>query len=85
MRSVIGRPKFDDLAYLMYTEKDGKMRMIEKDVLADQGIDPSIPDALALTTAKDKRVIIRPPEDRYSEPYDDMDYDEGPQFADIGI
>lgn len=82
---LIGRPKFDDLAYMMYTEKNGKMKMIEKDILADQGIDPSIPDALALTTTKDKRAIIRPPEDRHDSSYDDTDYDDGPQFADIGI
>ena len=33
--------------------------MIEKDVLAELGIDPSIPDTLALTTTKEKRVIVR--------------------------
>jgi hypothetical protein len=44
---------------MFYVEKNGKMKMIEKDVLAELGIDPSIPDALALTTTKEKRVIVR--------------------------
>jgi hypothetical protein len=82
---LLGRPTFDTLLYLFYTEKNGKMRMIEKDVLAELGIDPSIPDALALTTTKDKRVTIRPSEDHYDDLYDDLDHDDGPQFADIGI
>lgn len=78
----LGRPVFDTLLYMFYTEKNGKMRMIEKDVLAELGIDPSIPDALALTTTKDKRVIVRPSDgDEYSDP----DYEESAQFPDIGI
>lgn len=70
---LLGRPKFDDLGYMMYTEKNGKMKMIEKDVLVEYGIDPSIPDALALTTTKDKRVIIRPHEE---DNFFDADYKE---------
>lgn len=79
---LLGRPTFDTLLYMFYTEKNGKMRMIEKDVLADQGIDPSIPDALALTITKDKRVIVRPKND---DEYSDPDYGELAQFPDIGI
>lgn len=79
---LLGRPAFDDLLYMVYTDHLGKIKMIDKDTLFEQGIDPSIPDALALTTAKEKRVIIRPKED---DPFSDPDYEEGPQYADIGI
>jgi len=82
---LMKRPEFDNLLYMFYTERNGKMRMIEKDVLAEQGIDPSISDALALTTTKDKRVIIQPPEDRYGDPYNDPDYELPFQYPDIGI
>ncbi len=65
---LLGKPRFDNLLYMFYTEHNGKIKMIEKDVLAEQGIDPSIPDALAITTAKDKRIVARPTDD---DEYDD--------------
>jgi hypothetical protein len=52
--------------------------MIEKDTLIEQGIDSSIPDALALTITRDKRVLIRPSENDEWE-------NELPQYTDIGI
>jgi predicted phage terminase large subunit-like protein len=64
---LVGRPMFDDLLSMVYTDQSGKMKMIDKDTLIDQGIDVSIPDALALTTTKEKREINRPREDEYWE------------------
>lgn len=64
---LIDRPMFDDLLSMIYTDQSGKMKMIDKDTLLEQGIDASIPDALALTTIKEKREINRPREDDYWE------------------
>jgi hypothetical protein len=84
---LIGRPVFDDLLHIVYSNDNGKMKMVDKDILLEQGIDSSIPDALAMTTAKDKRVIIRPHEDDFPSHRDlpDPYYDESSQFPDIGI
>lgn len=81
---LIGRPIFDDLLYMVYKEQNGKMKMVDKEELFDQGIDPSIPDALALTTTKDKRVIERLYDDFPRHEVFDMDFD-SPQYPDIGI
>jgi hypothetical protein len=75
---LLGRPIFDDLLYMVYTEQNGKMKMIDKDTLMEQGIDSSIPDAFALTITRDKRVMIRPSEDDEWE-------NELPQYPYIGI
>lgn len=83
---LIGQHKFDDLLYIIYTDQSGKRKIIDREGLQDDGIDTSVPDALALTIAKEKRVLIRPPEERYRELWNDPEeYDEGLQFPDIGI
>lgn len=79
---LIKRPVFDDLLHMVYMDHNGKMKMVDKDELFEQGIDPSIPDAISITTAKDKRVIIRPPED---DQFGDMYEEESPQYPYIGI
>jgi hypothetical protein len=86
---LIGRPIFDDLLSMVYTAQNGKMKMIDKEILVEQGIDSSIPDALALTTTKDKREIIYPHEERrqydpYNDPWDQLN-ELPPQYPDIGI
>jgi len=84
---LIGRPAFDDLLHMVYSSNNGKMNMVDKDILFEQGIDSSIPDALALTTVRDKRVIIRPQEDDFPSHRDlpDPDYESPPQYPEIGI
>ncbi len=82
---LIGRHKFDDLLYIIYADLNGKRSIIDREELQDDGIDTSISDALALTISKEKRHIIRPPEDRYDDQYPDPDYDLMPQYPDIGI
>jgi hypothetical protein len=79
---LVKRPLFDDLLHMVYTDHNGKMKMVDKDTLFEQGIDPSIPDAISITTAKDKGVIVRPSDD---DVYSDPDYEEPPQYSDIGI
>jgi hypothetical protein len=76
--ALLGNHDFDDLLYICYTDTNGKRKLIERETLASEGIDTSIPDALALTIAKDKRVINRPKEDDYWE--EDL-----PQYPAIGI
>lgn len=76
---LVGRHVFDDLLYMVYTDTNGKRKMIDRDVLTEEGIDPSIPDALVLTMAKDKRVIQRPVQQ------EDFEEDDLPQFPYIGI
>ena len=82
---LIGQHKFDDLLYIVYTDQNSKRQIIDREELQDDGIDTSIPDALALTIAKEKRHIIRPPEDRYDDQYPDLDFELPPQYPDIGI
>lgn len=75
---LVGRHVFDDLLYMMYTDTNGKRKMIDRETLMEEGIDSSIPDALALTIAKDKIIIQRPAQQ-------DFDEEDFPQFSDIGI
>lgn len=79
---LVRRPVFDDLLHMVYTDHNGKMKIVDKDTLFEQGIDPSIPDAISITNAKDKRVIVRPSDD---DVYGDPDYVDSAQFPDIGI
>jgi predicted phage terminase large subunit-like protein len=76
---LIGRHVFDDLLYVVYTDTNGKRKMIDRETLMEEGIDSSIPDALALTIAKDKRIIQRPTQQ------EDFEEDDLPQFPYIGI
>ena len=76
--ALLGNHDFDDLLYICYADQSGKRKLIEREVLASEGIDTSIPDALALTIAKDKRAISRPNEDDYWE-------EDSPQYPTIGI
>ena len=76
---LIGRHIFDDLLYMVYTDTNSKRKMIDRDTLTEEGIDSSIPDALALTIAKDKRIIQRPAQQ------EDFGEDDLPQFPYIGI
>ncbi len=76
---LVGRHVFDDLLYMVYTDTNGKRKMIDRDTLAEEGIDPSIPEALALTITKDKIIIQRPPQQ------EDFEEDDLPQFPYIGI
>jgi predicted phage terminase large subunit-like protein len=64
---LIGRHAFDDLLYMIYTESNNKRKLIDRQKLFENGIDTSIPDALALTTAKEKKTLIRPTEDELFE------------------
>lgn len=76
---LIGRHAFDDLLYIVYTDTNGKRKMIDRETLMEEGIDSSIPDALALTIAKDKRIIQRPAQQ------EDFEEEDFPQFPYIGI
>ena len=76
---LVGRHVFDDLLYMVYTDTNGKRKMIDRETLMEEGIDSSIPDALALTIAKDKRIIQRPTQQ------EDFEEDDLPQFPYIGI
>ena len=76
---LVGRYIFDDLLYMVYTDTNGKRKMIDRETLTEEGIDSSIPDALALTIAKDKKIIQRPTQ---QENFEEEDL---PQYADIGI
>lgn len=75
---IVGFHVFDDLLYICYAEPSGKRKMIGREELAEGGIDSSIPDAFAMTTAKDKRTITRPSEDDFFE-------EDTPQYPAIGI
>lgn len=76
---LVGRHVFDDLLYVVYTDTNGKRKMIDRETLMEEGIDSSIPDALALTIAKDKRIIQRPTQQ------EDFEEDDLAQFPYIGI
>ncbi len=76
---LVGRHVFDDLLYMVYADTNGKRKMIDRDELTEEGIDSSIPDALVLTIAKDKRIIQRPAQQ------EDFEEDDLPQFPYIGI
>jgi hypothetical protein len=76
---LLGRHVFDDLLYMVYTDTNGKRKIIDRDALGEEGIDSSIPDALALTIAKDKRIIQRPAQQ------EDFEEEDFPQFPYIGI
>ncbi|MDP1624873.1 MAG: hypothetical protein Q8L64_03805 [bacterium] len=76
---LVGRYLFDDLLYMVYTDTNSKRKMTDRETLMEEGIDSSIPDALALTIAKDKRIIQRPTQQ------EDFGEDDLPQFPYIGI
>lgn len=76
---LVGRHVFDDLLYMVYTDTNNKRKMIDRETLMEEGIDSSIPDALALTIAKDKRIIQRPTQQ------EDFEEEDFPQFPYIGI
>src|SRR3989344_2121518 len=58
---LLGRPIFDDLLSIVYTEQpDTRIRIIDKEKLMEEGIDSSIPDALALTIVTDKEREYQP-------------------------
>jgi len=76
---IAGRHVFDDLLYMVYTDTNGKRKMIDRETLTEEGIDSSIPDALALTITKDKRIIQRPTQQ------EDFEEDDLPQYPYIGI
>jgi predicted phage terminase large subunit-like protein len=75
---LFGRPAFDDLLDIVWTEHGNKMRIIDRETLAEQGADSSIPSALAMTYVKGVKILKERPID------EDVYYD-GPQYADIGI
>ncbi len=77
--NLVGQHVFDDLLYMVYTDTNGKRKMIDRETLIEEGIDSSIPDALALTITKDKRTIQRPAQQ------EDFEEDDLPQFPMIGI
>jgi predicted phage terminase large subunit-like protein len=60
---LVGQNTFDDLLYMTYIEQGGKRKMADTDSFIEDGIDTSIPDALAMTFAKEKRAVIRPTEE----------------------
>ena len=58
---LLGRPVFDDLLSMVYAEQpDTRIRIIDKEKLLEEGIDSSIPDALALTIVTDKEPEYQP-------------------------
>lgn len=54
---LVDQHVFDDLLYIIYNENNNKRKLIDRYELFEDGIDTSIPDALALTITKDKRHI----------------------------
>ena len=52
---LLNRLRFDDLLYITWKEHDNSMQIIDKETLREDGIDVSIPDALAMTFVYEKR------------------------------
>jgi predicted phage terminase large subunit-like protein len=71
---LFSRPVFDDLSWIAYAEKMGRAKIIDKEKLAEEGIDSSIPDALVLTMVTEKNSF-----DPFIEPEDP------PRYPEIGI
>ncbi len=80
---LFGRPIFDDLLSIVWAESGNKMKIIDRETLADYGTDSSIPSALAMTMVKEVKKMSdrRQFEDDFLDPY----YDEPSQYRDIGI
>ncbi len=80
---LFGRPIFDDLLSIVWTEHTNKMKIIDRETLADYGTDSSIPSALAMTMVKEVKKMPdrRQFEDDFFDPY----YNEPPQYPYIGI
>ncbi len=72
---LFNRPKFDDLIYVTWKDKDGKMEIVDKETLREDGVDISIPDALAMTFVWGKRNNNYPIEE----------YEEEMLYPEIGI
>lgn len=52
--SLLPYGTFDDLLHMGYAEPSGKTKIIDKEKLFAEGIDSSIPDALAITFFTDE-------------------------------
>lgn len=52
---LFNRPRFDDLLYITWKEHNNMMQIIDKETLREDGVDISIPDALAMTFVYEKR------------------------------
>jgi hypothetical protein len=52
---LFNRPRFDDLLYITWKEHDNNMQIIDKEILREDGVDISIPDAIAMTFVYEKR------------------------------
>ena len=52
---LFNRPRFDDLLYITWKEHDNMMQIIDKETLQEDGVDVSIPDAIAMTFVYEKR------------------------------
>ncbi|MEI8249450.1 MAG: hypothetical protein WCG07_03070 [Candidatus Taylorbacteria bacterium] len=52
---LFNRPRFDDLLYITWKEHDNNMQIIDKETLREDGVDISIPDAIAMTFVYEKR------------------------------
>lgn len=80
---LFGRPIFDDLLSIVWKEHTNKMKIIDRETLADYGTDSSIPSALAITMVKEVKKMPdrRQFEDDFFDPY----YNEPPQYPYIGI
>jgi predicted phage terminase large subunit-like protein len=72
---LLNRHRFDDLLYVVWKENDGKMQIIEREKLRDDGVDLSIPDAIGMTFVWEKRWVDCPIDD----------YDEELMYPEIGI
>jgi predicted phage terminase large subunit-like protein len=81
---LFGRPVFDDLLSIVWAESGNKMKIIDRETLADYGTDSSIPSALAMTCVKEVKKVVerRGVGDGW---FDDADYIDSPQFPYIGI
>jgi predicted phage terminase large subunit-like protein len=81
---LFGKPIFDDLLSIVWTEHGNKMKIIDRETLAEDGTDSSIPSALAMTMVKE---VKKMPDTRQFEddPFNDPYYDSAPQFPEIGI
>jgi predicted phage terminase large subunit-like protein len=75
---LLGHNVFDDLLYMTYTEQGGKRKMTEFEGFLEDGIDTSIPDALTMTFARDRKPVVRPTREELEEENEMM-------YPEIGI
>jgi predicted phage terminase large subunit-like protein len=52
---LVGKTQFDDLLYVTWKENNNRMQIVDTEILKEDGIDISIPDALAMTFVQRKR------------------------------